>query len=50
MQVTVKHREIIIEKAVANNLLNHEEDRLFTTLVDKQVHLLKLVHNREKPS
>ena len=48
MQVTVKHREIIIEKAVANNLLNHEEDRLFTTLVEKQVHLLKLVHNREK--
>ena len=44
MQVVVKHREIIIEKAVNNNLLNHHEDTVFATLVSKQVHLLKLVH------
>ena len=44
MQVVVKHREIIIEKAVNNNLLNHHEDTVFGTLVSKQVHLLKLVN------
>jgi hypothetical protein len=44
MQVVVKHREIIIEKAVNNNLLNHHEDAVFAKLVSKQVHLLKLVN------
>ena len=44
MQVVVKHREIIIEKAVNNNLLNHREDTVFAKLVSKQVHLLKLVN------
>jgi hypothetical protein len=44
MQVVVKHREIIIEKAVNNNLLNHCEDTVFAKLVSKQVHLLKLVN------
>ena len=44
MQVTVKHREIIIEKAVANQLLHPGEDGIFSLLVSKQVTLLKLVN------
>ena len=43
MQVTIKQRELMIEKAVANNLLVPQTDNVFQTLVTKQVRLLKLV-------
>jgi hypothetical protein len=43
MQVTIKQRELMIEKAVANNLLVPRTDNVFQTLVTKQVRLLKLV-------
>jgi hypothetical protein len=46
MQVTIKQRELMIEKAVANNLLVPQEDVVFRTLVSKQVTLLKLVTRR----
>jgi hypothetical protein len=43
MQVTIKQRELMIEKALANNLLVPQTDNVFQTLVTKQVRLLKLV-------
>jgi hypothetical protein len=46
MQVTIKQRELMIEKAVTNNLLVPQEDGVFRTLVSKQVTLLKLVTRR----